>query len=205
MNTLAKKVAQRFLAREGEIASNPAIEAMGAHLDGDDEPSKHIKNLSPAAERFDGGPKKNPFGPQNRPPERGGRPPWGDDESKPAQKSIPGEKNAAALRRYLADPALAEETIHDYAFGRVTPNVIDTFKALEEMFVASPDWKRVKSLIQQMASWNVEDKKFDVTMKSLSKPEREKFLMEHESHKNWLDHQLHELVEKLFRWQGYQR
>ena len=92
LRDVARKT-RSFTAREGEIASNPAIEAMGAHLDGDDEPSKHIPNLSPAAERFDGGgPKKNPFGPQNGLPERGGRPPWGDDESKPAQKSIPGEK-----------------------------------------------------------------------------------------------------------------
>ncbi len=56
MDPLAKKVAATYkkrVAREGEIASNPAIEALGAHLGDGDEPDKHVEGLSPAGERFD--------------------------------------------------------------------------------------------------------------------------------------------------------
>ena len=87
--SIAERVAARFrarLAREGEIANNPAIEAMGAHLEGEeDDPSPQVS--TPAAERFNTHPKNEgfpgakPFGQDNQPPAKG-----------EPQKSIPGER-----------------------------------------------------------------------------------------------------------------
>ena len=95
MPTLAQRIAARFaarLAREGEIGTNPAIDAMGAHLNGDtDDPSPQVS--TPAAERFNTNPNPPPF-----PGGFGGEgtPPFGGNEGKPPQKNIPGERSVQA-------------------------------------------------------------------------------------------------------------